>query len=306
MDSEIQSKHPYVWRGILTVLFALFVASLFMVLTTLSSQMSIGEVIAWTTTVLSFMGILSTLFYGIVIDRITILIKSISEQKEQLATKEDLKNIDTQLCCATQTITEAYDLATKDLIKEAQKTGFTKIYKNRSEIALELSECLQRARREVKALGICISMPTRIAGFREMVQAKAKESVSFQFAYLKRNIKQEDNNFNFYKQRSLDENYPAEIGGLEDATTRNIDSLKTIRENLESDEKKQIQIREYVAFPYMSMTLIDDTIFIGSYLFGVTCPIIPMYKIVKKDGGIYETFYNHFLKLWESCEENEI
>jgi hypothetical protein len=87
---------------------------------------------------------------------------------------------------------------------------------------------LKRAKREVKALGICISMPTRIAGFREIVQEKAKEGVSFQFAYLKRNIEQGDINFNFYKQRSLDENYPAEIGGLEDSTTRNIDSLKTI------------------------------------------------------------------------------
>ena len=93
------------------------------------------------------------------------------------------------------------------------------------------------------------------------------------------------------------------IVNLRNEATGNIEILLTVRERLSHESKKMIQVAEYRAFPYMSMIVIDDMMFVGSYLFGERCPNVPMFRIIKKHEGLFDIYNGHFERLWDSAKK---
>lgn len=283
------------WRTIAGIALALFIAGTFFVLNTLGSIVPMGNVIAWAITIFSFMCIVASLLYGLVVQQIN----DITNVTKNIATKDDFKKFNEEILNIAKSVRDSDIISTKELLISANECGLEMVYKSRSKVATEIAEGLKRVKREVKALGVCISMPLAVPKFQEIVKEKTDDGVSFQFAYLQRETAEGE--IDLYRQRSNDENYPAIIGDLKESTTRNIQMLEALRSNLDETSRSKLEIREYRAFPYISMIIIDDDMFVGSYLFGVNCPVIPMYKVVKKQDGIYDTYYNHFTKLWESA-----
>lgn len=295
------------WRVGLGVLFALLVAGIFVILPTLSAQMSIGLVAAWTMTILAVIGAVALLVYGFIIERIHVVALEMATLQENVAKSSEIQLIAKEVNDAARIMRETYSIATKELLVAAQELGLDMIYLGRAEIEREITGLLTHAKREVKFLGISISIPNRMPAIKDIVETKAKdEGVSFRFLFLQR--KSTGTQFDFYRQRAFDENYPtpvAMVGTLEEEATRNIGILQAIRERLSDEKKEKLEIAEYEAFPYMSLIIIDDVMFVGPYLFSETCPNTPMYRIVKTERGIYHTYNKHFDALWRSAKKAE-
>jgi len=297
----IVKRFVRVYQTLLGVFFALLIAGIFGVLNNLRSELPIGNVIAWVLSIMAFLGIVATLIYGMIVQRINELALVVDDLVEKVATRNDTEKVVMEITDIVSLLRDAYSAATKDLVQAAQNLGLDMVYKERAQVEAELKNLLGHAKRTVKLLGICISMPTRVPNFSQVVQNKVEDGVTFKFLYLRR--RPTDDIIDFYRQRADDEHYPAQLTDLKEDATRNIEALKEVRNRLSKNTKSSLKVREYQALPYLSMIVIDDEMFVGSYLFGETCPITPMYKIIRRDGGIFDTYNGHFERLWEASAD---
>lgn len=298
-DSVIKTR---VWLAVLGILFALLVSGVFMILQSLTTPVETGIAAAWTMSILSFAGIVASLVYGFIIDRINTIVGEIEKLQKNSPTKDHLAQVTKEAKEAVDVIRDTYRVATKGLLKAAREVGLEMVHKGRAQAEGEIEDLLKHAKREVKMLGVCISIPDRVPAFKVIVEQKANDGVTFQFAFLRRESTYE--RFNFYHQRSYDENYPNppdKVGDLRGTASNNIGMIKAVRDRLDDEKKNMVQIAEYEAFPYMSLIIIDDVVFVGPYLFGENCPNTPMYRIIKVENGIYDTYHKHFTALWSSA-----
>ena len=202
----MENKYRYVWHTIIGLSFTLFIAGLFFVIGSFDKEMKIGLVIAWTVSILSLIVFTSAAVYGFIVHRINLLRNSADRIENNLITHDSLKNMEEKINNVSNIIKSSYELATKDLLREANNFGLEMIYGSRSKVEAELEKLLIRANKEVAFLGICISMPTRVPEFRELVERKAKDGIVFKFLFMNR--KHENNTSNFYQQRAKDEYWP--------------------------------------------------------------------------------------------------
>jgi len=297
MAEKIKFSRQLIWKTIGGVSLTIFAGGLFFILSDLRTLYPAGHVIAWTIITLSFAALVGTVIYGVVVERINEALFSIRDILRDMATKDDQQLIKKEVIDATTIIKDTYKLATKDLLNASNELGLDMVYKIRSEVEKILKDKLENAKKEVKLLGISITIISRIAGFKEILERKTDDGVKFQFLFLE--TKEE-----LYKQRAKDENYPHDnIEYLIQTATSNIRLLNSIREKLGTSQKTNIELKMYNAFPYMPMFIIDNELYVGMYLFGETCAITPMFRFIEKGDrqGAYHTFHEHFTKLWDAA-----
>jgi len=295
---HVETRSPAVWRVLVGAFFAIFVGGLYYIFDDLKMKVELGEILTWFFLGAGVIGITFGLIYGFVIVRINELLVATKNIAENVATKEDQVIIKDELLGAAEQITNSYQLATKSLLITAQKTGLKGMYETFSDFESNFKKILEGASREVKFLGISLSTIGRIAEFNSIIEDKASNNVSFQFAFMGKNNGEVD----LFKQRAIDENYPVDnMSDLSAMAKNNINSIAAFRKTLDEKARENIEIGEYNALPYMALFIIDDRLFVGTYLFGEKCNISPVYEINKIEGGVYHTYYSHFLRVWKSA-----
>ncbi len=214
-------------------------------------------------------------------------------------TKKDLKEVEKKINTIADIIEDNYAVVTKELVLAAKGLGLVMVYKQRALVEGEVRELLPQAEERVIFVGICLRIVTQIPSLKELLVRKVAEDVSFQFAFLTTKEGEEEGGFDFYEQRANDE----KTGSLKAEARNHMNILTKIRDSLNDDVQPMIQIAQYTAFPYMPMVIIDNVMFVGSYLYGESCPHTPMYKYIKIQKGIFNTYKKHFDDLWENAEK---
>jgi len=281
---------PSTLAAVVSIWVAIFIAGITLIVGPIGIKITIGQTVGLLMIIISSISVIATVVY-FTVRRIDEVHKRVDNSTNEIHT-------------AIKTIEDAYKISTKELLQAASNLGLEMVYQTRAEVESEIiKRLLPHAKREVKFLGVCISIPFRMPKLNETIVSKAIEGVSFQFLFLKRTSR---GDFDFYDQRAYDESFPkAPPGTLKPETAKHIKTLEAAKQDLPREAKGDIEVAEYRAFPYMSLIIIDDLMYVGSYLFGVNCPNMPIFKIRKEQKGIYDTYLDHFKALWKHTKELE-
>lgn len=284
-------------RTIFAISVATLTASASFIISTLKTTMPVGEVIAWTLTGVSVIVNICALGYLHVVSRINTLLTHM----EELPSEARLQSMQTSVEEAVAGLRRTYGVISKELLQSAQPLGLERVYASRQEILPELCSLLKGAKKSAKFLGICLSMPLRIPQLERLLADQAKKGVSFQFAFLKRVSSPCD----FYEQRTRDESYPVNLTKepLRAMATANMQRLKSVHDSLDAESRGYLAAKEYQAFPYMFLIIIDEVLFVGSYLFGEQCPNSPVFKFRRVSEGSFEVYERHFDTLWSASSD---
>lgn len=293
------------WVGVLGVSVATVIAGVSLILALPSGTSLVGSVAGWVVTILGSIGFATSVSHRFVVEPIRSVSSQLELLMEVVARSDQINGFEAGVKAMQERWSAAANelAATGQLLGAAKQLGLEMVYRGRAEANKEIQQLFEGAREEVNLLGVCLMAQTNIVRFYHLVQEKIGQDVTFRFLFLRRD--DTTTGFDFYRQRSHDEHYPMSpdsIGTLKEDAAGNIGGLQALcRDRLSAEQRRQLKIAEYEAFPYMSLIIIDDVMFVEPYLFGETCANTPIYRIRKTDRGIYQVYYNHFSELWKSA-----
>lgn len=219
------------------------------------------------------------------------------------------------------------------LHRHLERFGFKATYATRQEVFDEiLGRQLSRVKRELKIMGICVSLFKEAGRAKSSPKRERKDSiiealagmvhdgVTVQVLLLKRMpssgglqpgvIPQVD--LMYFRER--DEDKPEEfqhgrrMKGIANRSVADwIDVLLSVAGRLEHvpnhDHRREVlhrlQIREYVALPALSLYVLDEDMYVTPYLFKRHCSDVPAFRVGGKDSPLFTEYYAHFTQTWD-------
>lgn len=272
------------------------------------------DLIGWALIIISIAGGFSIAMY-LLLARLNWLIRNTDSVSRKLIGPETMEKIENELRSTTQLLNEIQSEAFKDLITEANRTGLIHLYSQRQQLPNKIRKLVHDAQKEVVFVGVSVTTALDMADFDNMMEAGIDtHNVKYRFLFLRSNSIQTENgssSLDFFEQRAKDEGGAMTPERLKEdaiALKKFLEELKArFKRKLGGKYNNNVQYREYSAFPYLSMIIVDDVMYVGPYLFGINCANMPMFQFKKKPSanGIYSTYYQHYKGLWEASTSVE-
>ena len=209
--------------------------------------------------------------------------------------------------------------------------GFEAIHSNRRDVFdLLLSDGIEKTEHELDILGICVSLFRKADAQRQpgiskeklinSIKEKIKSGCKIRVLFLLRNPTATDLSEigqDLYYVRERDEEDPTQF--MEGRRLKTI-ANKSLTEwililvrvagetahHTEPERReilRNLQIKEFMALPTMSLYILDDIAYMTPYLFGRRCSNVPTLSFRGRSSQLYVTYKHHFDAIWNNNEQ---
>lgn len=212
-----------------------------------------------------------------------------------------------------------------------EAAGLHSVFPNRQQVFDRLFKSdLPAARQQIKIIGICVSLfkeaerGSRAANhfedgiLRDLIARALERNCKIKVLVLRRYPQEEELNRRYgvdrgdlYVMRERDEESDVTyMGGARLKKIANDGICKWIEiyvwlaerhtKKFEIRQKvlQNLQIREYLALPAVSLYIVDDRIYVTPYLYKRHCSDIPSFEVVGREKPLYGDYEDHFDVTW--------